>query len=163
MTTSGTTTFNLYLNEYVEEAFERCGSELRTGYDLRTASRSLNLLTIEWANKGINLWTIEQGTIPLIQLAPEWEKTFATHQVDGPPGARDVALPPDVFARLANGLTERLNRAAEAGVQASLVTSAHRRRFLRTVAAARGLQTPVLAYEEIGLDARPAMLGTVPA
>ena len=67
MTTSGTTTFNLNLNELVEEAFERCGAELRTGYDLRTARRSLNLLTIEWANRGINLWTIEQGEIPLVQ------------------------------------------------------------------------------------------------
>jgi hypothetical protein len=67
MTTSGTTTFNLNLNELVEEAFERCGAELRTGYDLRTARRSLNLLTIEWANRGINLWTIEQGEIPMVQ------------------------------------------------------------------------------------------------
>ena len=66
MTTSGTNTFNLDLNNLVEEAFERCGSELRTGYDLRTARRSLNLLTIEWANRGINLWTIEQGSIPLV-------------------------------------------------------------------------------------------------
>jgi hypothetical protein len=67
MTTKGTALFNLDLNELVEEAFERCGSELRTGYDLRTARRSLNLLTIEWANRGINLWTIEQGTIPVYQ------------------------------------------------------------------------------------------------
>jgi len=67
MTTSGTTTFNLNLNELVEEAFERCGAELRTGYDLRTARRSLNLLTIEWANRGINLWTIEQGQIAMNQ------------------------------------------------------------------------------------------------
>ena len=67
MTTSGLSTFNLDLNELVEEAFERCGAELRTGYDLRTARRSLNLLTIEWANRGINLWTIEQGEIPLVQ------------------------------------------------------------------------------------------------
>ena len=66
MTTTGTTTFNLDLNDLVEEAFERAGSELRTGYDLRTARRSLNLLTIEWANRGINLWTIEQGQIPLV-------------------------------------------------------------------------------------------------
>jgi hypothetical protein len=66
-TTSGTSAFNLDLNNLVEEAFERCGSELRTGYDLRTARRSLNLLTIEWANRGINLWTIEEGTIPLVQ------------------------------------------------------------------------------------------------
>jgi len=67
MTTSGTADFNLNLNELVEEAFERCGAELRTGYDLRTARRSLNLLTIEWANRGINLWTIEQGSIALTQ------------------------------------------------------------------------------------------------
>lgn len=67
MTTTGTATFNLDLNNLVEEAFERCGAELRTGYDMRTARRSLNLLTIEWANKGINLWTIEQGSIPMVQ------------------------------------------------------------------------------------------------
>ena len=62
-TTSGLSAFNLNLNDLVEEAFERCGKELRTGYDLRTARRSLNLLTIEWANRGINLWTVEQGQI----------------------------------------------------------------------------------------------------
>ena len=67
MTTSGRTTFNLDLNEIVEEAFERCGAELRTGYDLRTARRSLNLMTAEWANRGINLWTIEEGSIPLLK------------------------------------------------------------------------------------------------
>lgn len=67
MTTSGTNTFNLDLNNIVEEAFERAGSELRTGYDMRTARRSLNLLTIEWANRGINLWTIEQGEIAMSQ------------------------------------------------------------------------------------------------
>jgi hypothetical protein len=66
MTTSGTAGFNLDLSDLVEEAFERCGKELRTGYDLRTARRSLNLLTIEWANRGINLWTIEQGSIPMV-------------------------------------------------------------------------------------------------
>jgi len=65
MATSGTAVFNLDLNQLVEEAFERCGQELRTGYDLRTARRSLNLLTAEWANRGINLWTIEEGSINL--------------------------------------------------------------------------------------------------
>ena len=65
MATSGTATFDLDLNNLVEEAFERCGTELRTGYDLRTARRSLNLLTIEWANRGINLWTIEEGAVAL--------------------------------------------------------------------------------------------------
>jgi len=65
MSTSGTTDFNLNLNNLIEEAFERCGTELRSGYDMRTARRSLNLLTIEWANRGLNLWTIEQGQIPI--------------------------------------------------------------------------------------------------
>jgi hypothetical protein len=67
MTTSGTATFNLDLNEIVEEAFERCGSELRTGYDLRTARRSLNLMFADFANRGINLWTLDSGTINLVQ------------------------------------------------------------------------------------------------
>jgi len=65
--TTGQTSFNLDLNNIVEDAFERCGQELRTGYDLRTARRSLNLLTIEWANRGINLWTVEPGQIILNQ------------------------------------------------------------------------------------------------
>ena len=67
MTTSGTAAFNLDINEIIEEAYERCGVEVRTGYEMRTARRSLNLLTIEWSNRGINLWTIEQGTIPMVQ------------------------------------------------------------------------------------------------
>jgi len=66
MTTSGTTAFNLDLSEIVEEAFERCGAELRTGYDMRTARRSLNLLFADWANRGINLWTIDSGSITLV-------------------------------------------------------------------------------------------------
>jgi hypothetical protein len=66
MSTSGLSSFNLDLTELVEEAFERCGKELRSGYDLKTARRSINLLTIEWANRGINLWTIEQGQIPMV-------------------------------------------------------------------------------------------------
>ena len=63
MSTTGTTSFNLTMNDLIEESFERCGKELRSGYDFRTARRSVNLLTIEWANKGINLWTIEQNQL----------------------------------------------------------------------------------------------------
>jgi len=66
MAISGAATFNLDLTELVEEAFERAGSEMRTGYDLRTARRSLNLLFADWANRGINMWTFEQGTISLV-------------------------------------------------------------------------------------------------
>jgi len=62
MATSGTATFNMDLTDLVEEAFERAGSEMRTGYDLRTARRSLNLMFTDWANRGINLWTVEQGS-----------------------------------------------------------------------------------------------------
>ena len=65
--TSGQSGFNLDLTELVEEAFERAGSEMRTGYDLRTARRSLNLLFADWANRGVNMWTFEQGTITLTQ------------------------------------------------------------------------------------------------
>jgi hypothetical protein len=63
MSTTGLTAFNLDMNDLIEEAFERCGKQLRSGYDFRTARRSINLITIEWANKGINLWTVDQGQI----------------------------------------------------------------------------------------------------
>lgn len=66
MATSGVSNFNLDLTEIVEEAFERVGGEMRTGYDLRTARRSLNLMFADWANRGINMWTFEQGSIPLV-------------------------------------------------------------------------------------------------
>jgi len=69
MTTTGTTAFNLQINDILEEAFERASGgarELRSGYDFRTARRSLNLLTIEWASRGINLWTLESGSLPLV-------------------------------------------------------------------------------------------------
>ena len=65
MTTSGSTSFNMEFTEIAEEAWERAGREMRSGYDLRTARRSMNLLTIEWANRGINMWTIEEGSIAL--------------------------------------------------------------------------------------------------
>lgn len=67
MATSGTTAFNLDFTDIAEEAWERAGREMRSGYDLRTARRSMNLLTIEWQNRGINMWTIEEGTLNLGQ------------------------------------------------------------------------------------------------
>ena len=63
MATSGTATFNMDFTEIAEEAWERAGREMRSGYDLRTARRSMNLLTIEWQNRGINMWTIDEGTV----------------------------------------------------------------------------------------------------
>lgn len=71
-TTSGTSSFNLDLTELVEEAFERVGSELRTGYDMKTARRSLNLLFADWANRGVNMWTFEQDVITLVQGQPTY-------------------------------------------------------------------------------------------
>ena len=67
MTTSGTTAFNMDFTEIAEEAWERAGREMRSGYDLRTARRSMNLMTIEWQNRGINMWTIDSGTINLVK------------------------------------------------------------------------------------------------
>lgn len=66
MATSGTTTFNLDLTDCIEEAFERCGTEARAGYDFRTARRSLNLLLVDWANRGVNMWAIDSGTVALV-------------------------------------------------------------------------------------------------
>ena len=72
MTTSGVANFTLDLTEIVEEAYERTGSELRTGYDMRTARRSLNLLFADWANRGVNMWTFEQGSITLVPGLPTY-------------------------------------------------------------------------------------------
>jgi flagellar biosynthesis protein FlhA len=102
----------------------------------------------------------DDGTVPLVQLAPEWEDRFRNHQLEG--GA-DVALPPDEFTRLVSGISSTLTQSAETGVFPALVTTARRRRFLSTLVAAKGLSAPVLSFEEIGLDARPAMVGQVPA
>ena len=73
MTTSGSKDFELDVAEYIEEAFERCGLEVRTGYDLRTAKRSLNLMLAEWANRGLNQWTIKQRTLSLTQGDGEYD------------------------------------------------------------------------------------------
>lgn len=105
----------------------------------------------------------EDGTIPLLQLAPEWEDVFATYQLDGDRGAIDVALPPDAFNRLADSVGEQVSTAGEKGLYPALVTSSRRRRFLRTVMTARGIANPVLSFEEIGLEARPSLVGVVAA
>ena len=101
------------------------------------------------------------GTVPLIQLAPEWEQTFATYQVEG--GHGDVALPPDIFNKLAGSVADRLARAGEAGIYPAVVTSVRRRRFVRTVLAAKGIGNPVMSFEELGAEARPSLVGLVAA
>ena len=73
MTTSGTTAFEMDFTEIAEEALERAGREMRSGYDLRTARRSMNLMTIEWQNRGINLWTIDEGTVNLVKDTAQYD------------------------------------------------------------------------------------------
>ena len=102
------------------------------------------------------------GSLPLVQLAPEWEETFTAYQVDGDRGL-DIALPPELFNQLADRAAEKLNDASQNGIHAALVTNTRRRRFLRSVMRAKGISHPVLSFEEIGLDARPALVGVVAA
>ena len=99
--------------------------------------------------------------MPLLQLAPEWEETFRTYQVEGERGMADVALPPEKFNRLAGNVAEKVARAGEKGVFPAVVTSARRRRFVKTALAAKGIAAPVLSYEEVGTDAKPAIVGLV--
>jgi len=105
----------------------------------------------------------DNGTIPLIQLAPEWEQAFRTYQIDGDRGQVDVALPPEEFNRLADGVAEKLAKASETGIYPAIATSGYRRRFMRTVLSAKGITNPVLSFEEIGLEAHPSLVGLVPA
>ena len=80
MTTSGSRDFNMDVGEIIEEAFERCGLEVRTGYDARTARRSLNLMFADWANRGLNLWTVKQGTLTLTEV--QAQETLTADVVD---------------------------------------------------------------------------------
>jgi flagellar biosynthesis protein FlhA len=105
----------------------------------------------------------EDGTIPLIQLAPEWEETFGAYQLEGEFGGNNIALPPDIFNKLASRLSEKVSEASERGVVPALVTSTKRRRYLKTLVQAKGISTPVLSFEEIGLEARPSLVGMVSA
>ena len=75
MATSGSRDFTLDVAEIVEEAYERCGLEVRTGYDARTARRSLNLMFADWANRGVNLWTVKSGTINMVSGQTEYDLT----------------------------------------------------------------------------------------
>lgn len=107
--------------------------------------------------------TRPDGTLPLIQLAPEWEDRFATYQVEAERGRLDVALPPDLFNALTGAAAAAVSAAQEKGIAPAIVTSSLRRRFLRTALAARQIAAPVLSFEEVGTEARPALVGTVAA
>jgi len=102
MTTTGSTLFNMDFTEIAEEAWERAGREMRSGYDLRTARRSMNLMTIEWQNRGINMWTMDQGVINLT------------------PGLATYALPTDTIDLLEHVIRTGSNTAS---TQADLTIS----------------------------------------
>lgn len=104
----------------------------------------------------------DDGTVPLVQLAPEWEAMFQSHQLDSDAGS-DVALPPEEFNRLANSVADKIARAGENGIYPAVVTSSRRRRFLKTVLSAKGIANPVLSFEEIGTEAKPSLVGMIPA
>lgn len=105
----------------------------------------------------------EDGTVPLVQLAPEWEEIFANYQLgDGKVGG-DIALPPDLFNALADGVAGKVRSAQESGIFPALVTSTERRRFLNTLTKAKGIGAPVLSFEEVGVEARPSLVGVVAA
>jgi flagellar biosynthesis protein FlhA len=99
------------------------------------------------------------GALPLIQLSAEWEETFAAHEVPGGEGPGDVALPPSEFNRLASAVADKVARAGAEGRYPAIVTSSRRRRFLRTVLAAKGVRNPVVSFDEIGTSGRPTLLG----
>jgi flagellar biosynthesis protein FlhA len=99
------------------------------------------------------------GALPIVQLGPDWEGVFQRYESGSDGGVVDVALPPAEFNRLARSVGDRLAEAARLGRRAVVATSTRRRRFVRTVLAAKGLTSPVLSYEEIGADAKPALLG----
>ncbi len=102
------------------------------------------------------------GTVPLVQLASDWEERFSEYQL-GDALHGDVALPPDLFQKLTGGVAEKLNKAGESGHYPAIITSVHRRRFLRTVLAAKGITNPVLSFDELGSEGRPSLVGLVAA
>ncbi len=104
----------------------------------------------------------KDGSVPLVQLAPEWETTFATYALGDGAGS-DVALPPDIFQKLTSSVADKLNIAGDAGHYPALVTSSRRRRFLRTILGAKGISNPVLSFEELAQESRPALIGLVQA
>ncbi|MCH8169392.1 MAG: flagellar biosynthesis protein FlhA [Proteobacteria bacterium] len=101
----------------------------------------------------------KQGKLPLVQLAPHWEELFAKHERDED-GQPDIVLPPEEFNRLARSVGAALNGAAKQGIYPAVATSARRRRFVRHVLEAKGIQNPVLSFEEIGNRTTLSLVGT---
>ena len=110
MAVSGTKTFELDVADYVEEAFERCGLELRTGYDLKSANRSLNLMLSEWANRGLNQWTIQQKVLPMVNGTAVYtiDATNPTATID----VLDAFIRETTISQVTDAPMSRISRAA---------------------------------------------------
>ena len=120
MATSGSKDFQLDVGEYIEEAFERCGLELRTGYDLQSARRSLNLMLAEWANRGLNQWTVVQKTIDMVKDTTEYtiDSTNATATID----VLDVFIRETITNQVTDVPLSRLSRAEYAHISTKSTT-----------------------------------------
>lgn len=101
------------------------------------------------------------GSVPLLQLAPEWEETFSNYQIEKEPGVSDVALPPDIFNKLAENISNGISSAASQSIDPAIITTTKRRKFIKTILSSRGLKNHVIAFEELGFDAKPAVVGTI--
>ena len=120
MATSGSKDFQLDVGEYIEEAFERCGLELRTGYDLQSARRSLNLMLAEWANRGLNQWTVVQKTIDMVKDTTEYtiDSANATATID----VLDVFIRETITNQVTDVPLSRLSRAEYAHISTKSTT-----------------------------------------
>ncbi len=101
----------------------------------------------------------EDGTLPLVQLAPEWNEIFQTYRLEG----EEIALPQEEFNRLATGISEKIGKAGEQGIFPAVVTALNQRRYIQTVLSSKGITAPVFSFEEIARDSTPSIVGFVPA
>ena len=128
MATSNSKDFELDVADYVEEAFERCGLELRTGYDLKSATRSLNLMLAEWANRGLNQWTIAQKTIDMVKDTTSYtiDSTNATATID----VLDVFIRETIGSTATDVPLSRLSRAQYANISTKSTTGKPNQYFI---------------------------------
>lgn len=103
----------------------------------------------------------DNGKLPLIQLSPNWEERFSEYEIKKDTGEYDIALPPELFNELTEGLQSKLNELAQSGVNPAIATSSRRRKFVQTVTSSKGIRNMVVAYEEIGSKSRPQIYGVV--
>ena len=126
-----------------------------------TSTHIIELVRQRLSFQILNKLQDDEGRLPLVQLSTSWEQKFAEHEIKSDNGASDIALPPEMFSELLNGIQEKLNETAQRGVVAAIATSSKRRRFLQTVLASKGIRNAVLAYEEIRTSTKPQIVGIV--